>query len=86
MNNRYLIIGIIIIAICVLFLKHILIFLVRCYQRFAPREIRDRCLFTPTCSEFMILSIQKYGVLKGVAKGIDRLKRCHYPNGGEDYP
>jgi putative component of membrane protein insertase Oxa1/YidC/SpoIIIJ protein YidD len=34
----------------------------------------------------MILSLQKYGVRKGLTKGLDRLKRCKIPNGGMDYP
>ena len=29
---------------------------------------------------------EKYGDFRGVAKGIGRLLRCHYPNGGTDYP
>ncbi len=66
--------------------KHIIIFCIHLYQRYASEEIRLRCVFTPSCSEYMILAIQKYGVIKGVRKGIDRLHRCHEPNGGEDYP
>jgi putative component of membrane protein insertase Oxa1/YidC/SpoIIIJ protein YidD len=34
----------------------------------------------------MILAIQKYGLIKGIKKGVRRIKRCHYPNGGIDYP
>ncbi len=56
------------------------------YQKYAPEKMRRSCLFTPTCSEYMLLAIQKYGVVVGVYKGIRRLGRCHHPNGGEDYP
>lgn len=69
-----------------LFLKRIIIFFIRLYQKYGPYEIRSRCLFVPNCSEYMILAIQKYGVIKGIKKGIDRFHRCHAPNGGEDYP
>jgi putative component of membrane protein insertase Oxa1/YidC/SpoIIIJ protein YidD len=34
----------------------------------------------------MILAIEKYGIAKGVLKGIQRLSKCRYPNGGVDYP
>jgi putative component of membrane protein insertase Oxa1/YidC/SpoIIIJ protein YidD len=34
----------------------------------------------------MILSLNKYGVRKGLSKGLGRLKRCKIPNGGIDYP
>ena len=68
------------------FAKHIIIFFIRLYQRYMPYDIRCNCLFVPNCSEYMILAIEKYGVCKGVRKGINRLLRCHEPNGGEDYP
>lgn len=68
------------------FAKKIIIFLIRLYQRYMPYDIRCNCLFVPNCSEYMVLAINKYGVFKGVRKGINRLSRCHEPNGGEDYP
>ncbi|MBE6703472.1 MAG: membrane protein insertion efficiency factor YidD [Ruminococcaceae bacterium] len=66
--------------------KRILIWFVHLYQYYAPDDMRLRCVFTPSCSEYMILSIEKYGVIRGIYKGMQRLKRCHLPNGGEDYP
>ena len=66
--------------------KRIVISLVLIYQRYAPETLRAACVFEPTCSQYMILAVEKYGAFKGVAKGIGRLKRCHYPNSGEDYP
>ena len=69
-----------------IFAKHIIIFFIRLYQRYMPYDIRCNCLFVPNCSEYMILAIEKYGVCKGVRKGINRLLRCREPNGGEDYP
>ena len=56
------------------------------YKVFAPLDVRRKCVFTPTCSTFMIMAIVKYGLFVGVYKGIRRLLRCHPPNGGEDYP
>ncbi len=56
------------------------------YQRYAPYKLRSSCLFEPSCSEYMLLSIEKYGAVKGVLKGIGRIFRCHQPNGGIDYP
>lgn len=67
-------------------LKRALIWMVHVYQRYAPDHVRLRCVFEPSCSEYMILSIKKYGSFVGVAKGIMRLLRCHPPNGGKDYP
>lgn len=70
--------------IVLIFLKVILIWLVRLYQRFASQKTRERCRFEPSCSEYMILALQKYGVIKGLSKGIRRLRRCKPPNGGFD--
>ena len=56
------------------------------YQKHAPETVRRSCLFTPSCSEYMLLAVKKYGVFKGFFKGMHRLFRCHWPNGGEDYP
>ena len=67
-------------------LKSIVIFVIRIYQKYAPYQIRSVCLFEPNCSEYMILAIEKYGLIKGVIMGIKRFKRCCYPNGGVDYP
>lgn len=69
-----------------IFLKRILICLVRIYQRYAPASVRNKCRFEPSCSEYMILSLQKYGLWSGLKKGINRLKRCNADNGGFDYP
>ena len=75
-----------VLAVLLCFLKRILICVVRIYQRFAPASIRNKCRFEPSCSEYMILSLQKYGLWKGLRKGINRLKRCNANNGGFDYP
>ena len=67
-------------------LRYFLIGLVLMYKAFAPLSTRDRCRFEPTCSTYMILSIKRYGVFRGVIKGIKRILRCKPPNGGIDYP
>ena len=84
---QYIIVFLLLSLISLFFLaKRIIIFIIRVYQRYAPYEIRSTCLFIPNCSEYMILAIEKYGLVKGIKKGIDRFNRCHDPNGGEDYP
>ncbi len=51
-----------------------------------PPFMKSVCRFYPTCSEYTILAVQKYGVIKGLYKGIKRVLRCHPPNGGVDFP
>lgn len=67
-------------------LKSIVVWCVRCYQHFAPIRIRSMCRFEPSCSEYTILAIEKYGVLRGCHKGINRIIRCAHKDGGFDYP
>lgn len=77
------------IAALMLFLiksKPIIIYCVKLYQRYAPNRLRLSCVFEPSCSEYMIAVVEKYGTVKGISKGIHRLLRCHPPNGGKDNP
>lgn len=80
--NIYLIIQLLILALT---LKYILIWFIRVYQRYAKSETRLRCCYTPSCSEYAILALKKYGVLIGGIKAVRRLLRCG-PPGGIDYP
>lgn len=66
--------------------KRAVICAVRIYQHFAPDSLRNKCRFEPSCSEYMILSIEKNGLCKGLLKGIRRLKRCNVSDGGFDFP
>lgn len=87
MPDVYLLLPVIIVlAIIAIRAKKITVDAIHIYQKCAPDRIRQACVFTPTCSEYMLLAIDKYGTVRGVIKGIGRLLRCHYPNSGEDYP
>lgn len=67
-------------------ITRLLLALIRLYQRTAPQRLRGACRFEPSCSNYMMLAIQKYGAWKGVKLGLQRIHRCRIPNGGEDYP
>jgi putative membrane protein insertion efficiency factor len=67
--------------------KKALIGLVRLYQRYAPERIRRKCIFKPTCSEYMILALEKHGLIKGLYKGIYRMFfKCRGFYYSVDYP
>ena len=66
--------------------KRAVICAVRIYQRFAPDSVRNNCRFEPSCSEYLILAIEKYGLVKGLKRGAARLKRCNVNGGGFDMP
>jgi len=43
------------------------------------------CKFKPTCSEYACQAIEKYGVIRGIIKSLNRLLRCHpFSRGGYD--
>ena len=65
-------------------MKFILISLIRFYQRFISPLTPPACRFTPTCSQYTLEAIQKYGALKGTWLGIKRICRCN-PWGGSGY-
>ena len=69
-----------------LFRRFIAVGIVRLYQRYAPDEIRNRCMFEPSCSEYTIQAIQKYGTFRGLYRSIRRMKRCNPNGGGFDPP
>lgn len=66
--------------------KKAIVCCIKIYQRYAPAHIRNKCRFEPSCSQYMILAIEKYGLINGMVKGINRLKRCNINNGGYDFP
>ncbi|WP_308602186.1 membrane protein insertion efficiency factor YidD [uncultured Fibrobacter sp.] len=68
------------------FLKLFLIGIIHLYQRFSPEEKRRSCLFKPTCSEYAILALNKYGVIRGIPRILDRFRRCHGSKYHIDYP
>ena len=64
-------------------IKKLIIFLIKLYQ-VTPLHSHSLCRFRPTCSEYMIKAIEKYGTLKGVSLGIKRILKCR-PGGGFGY-
>ncbi|EHL05312.1 conserved hypothetical protein YidD [Desulfitobacterium hafniense DP7] len=66
-------------------MKRLLIGVIRIYQRYISPLKRPSCRFYPTCSEYSIQAIQKYGVVKGCWKSLVRILKCHpFHPGGYD--
>jgi putative membrane protein insertion efficiency factor len=60
---------------------------VRFYQIVIRPLLPPMCRFTPSCSEYFIGAVKKYGPIKGACKGVLRICRCHPGNpGGYDPP
>lgn len=58
--------------------------IVRGYQLVLSPIIPASCRYTPTCSQYMIEAIKKYGPFKGGWLGVKRIGRCH-PWGGHGH-
>jgi uncharacterized protein len=60
---------------------------VRFYQRGISPLIGPSCRYQPTCSEYTVQAINKYGVIRGIFRGSLRILRCHpFSRGGYDPP
>ncbi len=65
----------------------LLIGLVRAYQLLISPLLGPRCRFTPTCSQYFIGAVRKYGALRGSLRGFWRICKCHpFHPGGHDPP
>jgi len=67
----------------VIHIKRIIIFLIKVYQ-ITPLHSHSLCRFNPTCSQYMIDAIEKYGSIKGINLGIKRIMKCR-PKGDFGY-
>jgi putative membrane protein insertion efficiency factor len=60
---------------------------IRFYQYAISPLFGPTCRFRPTCSEYFLLSVKKYGAIRGSWRGFRRIMRCHPWNpGGFDPP
>lgn len=65
-------------------LRFIVLLPVHFYRYCISPMFPSACRYTPTCSQYMIDAVQKYGVIKGVWRGLKRIARCH-PWGGSGH-
>lgn len=66
-------------------MRKVIISTLRFYKRYPSRALPSACRFHPTCSEYMLEAVQKYGVRRGISLGLLRLLRCHpFHQGGFD--
>lgn len=62
-----------------------MVYLIRSYQLLLSPLFPPACRFTPTCSQYALEAISKYGALRGIYLGVRRLLRCHpFHPGGYD--
>lgn len=62
----------------------IMLGLIRFYQYAVSPLIPPRCRYTPTCSQYALEAVKKYGALEGGWLAVKRIARCH-PFGGSGH-
>ncbi len=66
-------------------MKIIAIGLIRFYQLFISPLFPPHCRFYPTCSQYALEAVKKYGVVRGSIMAIKRIAKCHpFHKGGYD--
>ncbi len=66
-------------------MKKTLLALIRFYRRYLSPLRQPCCRYTPTCSQYALEAVEKYGAWKGSVLALKRLLRCHpFSKGGYD--
>ena len=66
-------------------MKFLLLALVKFYRMFISPMLPPSCRYVPTCSEYALIAIEKYGAWKGGWLAVKRICRCHpWHEGGYD--
>ena len=66
-------------------MKKLLLAAIRFYQKQISPGRPPCCRFRPTCSQYALQAIEKYGALKGGWLAIKRICRCHPFHKGHDF-
>ncbi len=69
-------------------MRRLSIAVIRFYQAHLRQLHNRECIYVPSCSDYAIQAIEKYGALKGIYYAYLRIRRCNGAMyaGGEDYP
>ena len=66
-------------------MKRFLLALIRFYRKYISPAFPGKCRFIPTCSEYALQAVEKYGPLRGGFLALRRLLRCNpFHKGGYD--
>lgn len=65
--------------------RSLVVFLLRLYQRWVSPAFGPRCRYYPSCSEYAVQAVQRFGILRGLVLATWRLLRCNpWSRGGFD--
>lgn len=58
-------------------IKKLFILPIKGYQKLISPLLGSNCRYVPTCSQYTIIAIEEWGIIKGIYLGIRRISRCH---------
>lgn len=69
-------------------MKVILLLLIQGYRRLLSPLLPPTCRFQPTCSQYALTAIERFGSIKGTWLALRRITRCHpfHPGGYDPVP
>lgn len=66
-------------------MKYVLLFFIKLYKKYISPGLPPACRFLPTCSEYAMEAVQRYGSIVGGSLAVWRLLRCQpFCKGGVD--
>ncbi|MGL5269354.1 MAG: membrane protein insertion efficiency factor YidD [Selenomonadaceae bacterium] len=66
-------------------MRRIFILLIKFYRMFISPLKPPSCRYIPTCSQYALIAIEKYGAVRGGWMAVKRILRCHpFHKGGYD--
>ena len=66
-------------------LQYLIMGLIRTYQVLISSWMPPRCRFYPSCSQYMLQAVERFGPFRGTLMGLRRLMKCHpFNDGGYD--
>ena len=65
---------------------NVFVFIISLYQRIISPLFGPKCRFTPSCSQYAIIALRRFGLIKGGWLTVKRVLKCHpLHEGGEDF-
>lgn len=66
-------------------LQRVSLCLIKGYRKYTSPLLAPRCIYSPTCSEYALEAIERYGAARGMMLAVKRILRCHpFHKGGYD--
>lgn len=83
--NKFILIVKLHVCACKDMIVNVFVFFIRVYQRVISPLLGPKCRFTPTCSQYAIIALRRFGLIKGGWLTAKRVLKCHpLHEGGED--